>query len=252
MKDITICMTYFKSLELANLSAALHSVCCQDLSRVDKLVLLDNDTPDSPESIAALVEGCNFPMPVQLLSYKHGRSELTHAWSTNTAVAEAGTAYVFFTRADYLLSYSLLQRSAMALDARLTGHTFVTAHGSHLYMEVAEVEATRWRTDGPDQLSGATFDYTNIDSGVWMTRKDTFDLVGGLDEHLTAWGHSQTEFQHRLHLQGVEFVRIPWPLFFHPRHGGPRDMDLAHAQLRDRGYEAKDLWQRYQGASPYR
>jgi GT2 family glycosyltransferase len=100
-------------------------------------------------------------------------------------------------------------------------------------------------------LGGDIYDHTEVDSGVWAASKETFNLVGGLDESLTAWGHAQTEFQYRLHLAGVEFVRVPEVLFWHPRHGGERDLALAHAQLRDRGFEPRDLWKRYHGASPY-
>ena len=44
---ITICLTYFKSLTLANLDAALHSVRQQDLTNVTEIVIVDNDTQDS-------------------------------------------------------------------------------------------------------------------------------------------------------------------------------------------------------------
>jgi hypothetical protein len=247
MKDITICMTYFKSLTLDNLAVALASVRQQDLSRVAKLVLVDNDTADTPESISAGVNALNFPMPVKLQSYKHGYATLTHAWSTNAAVQEVDTPFIFFTRADYVLEPSLLAK----LTPVVTGKApcFATSHGSHLPYGVEEYQKRGWQQAVAD---GSPFDYTAIDAGVWMLPAYAFRLVGGLDQMLTAWGHAQTEFQHRLHLRGIIFSVVPEVLFVHPWHAAPRDIVVAHAQLTANGIDVRDMWKRYHGASPYR
>lgn len=108
-----------------------------------------------------------------------------------------------------------------------------------------------WRTHGPRWTDGVVFDYTVIDAGVYMMRLDSFNAVGGLDESLTAWGHAQTDFQYRLHRFGVEFVRIPETLFWHPAHGGEKDIELAHCQLAAAGGDLKKMWERYEGANPY-
>jgi GT2 family glycosyltransferase len=78
-----------------------------------------------------------------------------------------------------------------------------------------------------------------------------FKQVGGLCEELTAWGHAQTHFQWKLHQAGVEFVRVPQVLFYHPHHGGERDIEVAHEQLKQQGLEIRDLWARYEGVNPY-
>jgi len=100
-------------------------------------------------------------------------------------------------------------------------------------------------------LPGSEGDYTHIDAGVWMMRRDSFDRVHGLDERLSAWGHAQTHFQHKLFQSRVEFYRIPEPLFYHPMHAGDRDIELAHRQLAEQGLILQEMWARYQGAQPY-
>lgn len=82
-------------------------------------------------------------------------------------------------------------------------------------------------------------------------RKSAWKAVGGMNESLTAWGHAQTDFQYRLWKSGVEFVRIPEVLFWHPAHGGEKDIDLAHRQLAASGGDLKMMWTRYEGTSPY-
>lgn len=244
---ITICMTYFKSLTLSNLAAALWSIRRQDLSLVDMIVIVDNDTEDSAESIAEMVNAFKvWPVPVKLVSHKHSDANKTHAWSTNEAVSHATAPWVLFTRADYLLDFDIVTK----FHNEACGNRFVTSNGSHLQVTVDEVETTQWRQVGPASLGGSVFDYTIVDAGVWMARRDTVRAIQ-MHEGLTAWGHAQTEFQYRLYRAGVEFVRIPEVLFVHPFHGGPRDIDLAHKQLSAVGVDLKTMWSRYEGVNPY-
>lgn len=252
MKDVTVCFTYFKSLSLMNLAAALYSVRRQDLSRVEEVSIVDNDTVDSEYDIERIVDDLDFPVPVFLMSSKHGDASRTHSWSTNVAVRLATTPWVLFSRADYLLNFDTLQKSLAVVDEHDEGwNGFVTGNGCHLAADVAVCEETNWRQVGPQIFSGAVFDYTKIDSGVWMARKEAIDRVGGMNETLDAWGHAQTEFQFRLHKAGTEFVRIPEVLFYHLFHGAPRDIGVAHAQLQERGIDLKEMWSRYEGVSPY-
>lgn len=252
---ITICFTYFRSLTLANLRAALYSVRRQDFSRVNSLVVLDNNTDDSVESINRECEALEFPLPVQLHSYKHGDKTKTHSWSTNVAVSKAVTPWILFTRADYLLAFETVQRFTEVVDARPAGwNGFVTSNCYQLLIDVASCETSDWRTQGVELLRrapGNEIDYTCIDTGVWMARKQAFDEVGGLDEGLTAWGHAQTHFQYKLFQSGVDCVRIPEPLYLHTQHGAERDLGLAHQQLRDQGINLRELWERYHGVKFY-
>ncbi|MCR4301801.1 MAG: galactosyltransferase-related protein [Sulfuricaulis sp.] len=254
---ITICFTYFKSLSLANLAAALHSVYMQDLSSVASIILLDNDTGDDALEIQRVVDSFRVLTPrTAVVSLKHGDPLRTHSWSANAVVRMADTPWILFTRADYLLHFDLLARFAAVRASKPEGWDgFIVGNGCHLHVPVEECERTSWRIDGAEalqRLPGSQFDYTVIDSGVWMARREAFDRVGGLDESLTAWGHAQTHFQHKLFKAGAEFVRIPEVLFWHPAHGGHKDIDLAHAQLRGLGVDIKELWARYEGAQPYR
>jgi glycosyltransferase involved in cell wall biosynthesis len=252
---VTICFTYFRSLTLANLDAALYSVRQQDLSRVVELVVVDNNADDDARDIQAVIDARRFPLPVRLISRKHGDPAKTHAWSTNLAVREATSPWVLFCRADYLLDFGLVRKGLRVIDAHAEDWDgFVTGCVRHLHVPIARCELTEWREAGTDVLRsqpGRTEDYMAIDSGVWMARRSAFDRVGGLDERLSAWGHAQTDFQHRLHQTGTEFVQMPEVLYYHPRHAAPRDITLAHAQLHSVGGNLSEMWARYHGVSPY-
>jgi glycosyltransferase involved in cell wall biosynthesis len=241
---VTIAFTYFQSLTLANLTAALYSVRQQDFTPVKEVIVVDNNTPDRTDDIMAVITDLNFPVPVALKSYKHGIATRTHAWSANVAVRAVTTPWVFFTRADYLLDFSIVRRFCeVANEHPDEWNGFIVSHGCHLVGDVESVEHTNWRETGP-RFQGVVFDYTDVDAGVWMARRFTFDWVGGFDERLTAWGHAQTYFQHRMWQAGAEFVRIPEVLFYHPWHDGPRDLGLANQQLAQVGVDLKTLWQR--------
>jgi hypothetical protein len=253
MTDVTICFTYFKSLTLANLRASLFSVRQQDFSRVAELVFFDNDTVDSEEAIHAVIESFDFPVPVLVLSDKHGDPTRAQSWSTNATVRLARTKWVFYTRADYLLDFGILRKFVEVIDSRPPEWSgFITSNGCHLANVIEECEATNWRAEGPSVLHGIEYDYTSIDSGVWMLRKDAYDEVRGFDESLSAWGHAQTLFQYTLFRYGTDFVRVPETLFRHPFHGGARDMSVANAQLAEHvGIDIRQMWARYHGTSPY-
>lgn len=252
---VDVVLTYFRSLTLVNLTAALHSVRGQDLSLVHSIIVVDNNTDDSLESIQNEIDEQDFPVPVRLSSYKHGDESKTHSWSTNVAVREATAPWVLFTRADYVLDASITKRFADVVHSKPNGWDgFVTAHGYHLQQDVMSYEDSGWRANGAAALHrypGAEMNYAQIDSGVWSLRRATFARVGGLCEDLTAWGHAQTHFQHKLFQDGVEFVVIPEVLFYHPMHGGPRDIVLAHQQLQNLGVDVRDLWSRFDGVKPY-
>lgn len=244
---ITICFTYFKSLTLANLAAALYSVSRQDLSKVKEVVIVDNDTNDLKQDILDVIVALKFPVPVRLWSEKHMEITRTHSWSTNRAVREVTTPWFLFTRADYLLAFDVVKK----FSALAEGNRFITSNGCHLGIGVEECERSMWRTHGPRWMDGVVFDYTIVDTGVYMMCLDAFNKVDGLDESLTAWGHAQTDFQYRLHESGVEFARISETLFWHPGHGGEKDIELAHKQLAGVGRNLKKMWARYEGVNPY-
>jgi GT2 family glycosyltransferase len=251
---ITICLTYFRSLTLANLRAALYSLQRQNLAGVDSVLVVDNNTADPQEEIIAELAESDISVPVRLVSFKHQDPTRTHAWSTNVAVSAVATPWVVFTRADYILDFDLVAKFRYALEQKES--CFVTGLVCHLQSDVSTCEAsTVWRERGPSvfqQLPHVVELYTEIDTGVWGMKKDVFDRVGGLDERLTAWGHAQTHFQGKLRTAGVEFVKIPEVLFYHPMHAGDRDLGLAHQQLADIGVDVRELWDPYIGRNPYR
>lgn len=252
VKDVTVCFTYFKNLGLKNLNAALYSVHQQDLSNVEALVIVDNNSSDSVVDVKRVAKAQGFPVQVCMVSRRHGDPTKTHAWSTNMAVREVVTPWIFFTRADYLLDFSIVKKFVdVAHNKPNDWNGFITANGCHLGDDIEACGQTAWRSVGPHIFRGQEFDHTAIDAGVWMARRDAFWQVGGLDERLSAWGHAQTHFQWKLYKSGVEFVRIPEVLFYHPFHGGQRDIEAAHVQLRENGIDLKELWARYEGVQPY-
>ena len=250
---ISVCLTYFKSLALANLRASLYSLWRQDLSRVNSIVVFDNDTPDEARLIDDAIAELKWPVPVDLISIKHGDSTRTHAWSTNRVVEASEGPWIFFTRADYLLTFDALTKFAAVIDAREPGWDgFVTSYGCHMQDYIETVEQTNWRAIGPGHLQGKHYDYSYVDAGVWLLPRASFLLAGGLEERLSAWGHAQTEFQHRLYLRGTEFVCVDETLHYHHKHEAERDIDAAHRQLESLGVSPTDMWARYHGEKPYR
>lgn len=249
---ITICLVYFRSLKLAHLAAALFSLRQQSFSLVDSIVLLDNNTDDDEEHIHALVSSLEFPIPVRILSVKHGDPHKAHSWSTNEAVQQVITPFVLFTRADYLLDFDAVQDFTNVM----TPENFVVGGYFDVPLDVGEIEKTKWRVKGPQILPGREWDHVEIDAGVWACSKETFDKIGGLDERLSAWGHAQTHFQYKLHSAGVPFVNIQKVLFYHMKHAVPeidKDHKLALEQLKQVGVTLKQMWARYTGPNhPYK
>lgn len=257
MPVCTMALTYFKSLTLDHLRAALHGVRKQAfLQQVQELVVVDNDTTDTQPEIAAAINEAQLGIPTRLLSYKHGDASRTHSWSTNMAVRAAATNWIFYTRADYILNPAMLVRCLNAVASRSLGWDgFVTGDCFWLHVGIDAVDQTGWRQEGAQalhRLPGTVAAHSVIDSGVWMTTRAAFERVGGLEEGLTAWGHAQTHFQWKLHRAGTEMVRLPEVLYYHPHHGAHRDLALANEQLRAQGHDIRDLWARYEGENPYR
>lgn len=216
---------------------------------MQSIQLLDNNTDDSRHEIQAVINEFSFPVPLVFHTYKHKDPSRTHVWSMNYIVHQAQTSWVFVTRADYLLAFNTLERFSAECDQRSHDwNGFVTGWGSHVYLDIEQCEQKLWRQHGPNVLPcGELYKYTEVDTGVWLGRRDAFHNVGGLDERLTAWGHAQTHFQWKLHRSGVEFVQIQDVLFYHPHHGGDKDLDLAHRQIAEIGVDLKQMWERYPG-----
>lgn len=247
---ITICLVYFRSLALVNLEASLYSLSRQDFANVEEVVFFDNNTEDATSDVRRMLWKHRLPVRTRMLFDKHGDPSRTHSWSTNRVVEQAFGEVVFFTRADYILDFDVIRRFAEHVGV----NKFVTSNAYHLAVDVGRCNETGWRQNGAQllrALPGTEIDYTAVDTGVWMMPRQEFEMVGGLDEGLTAWGHAQTHFQHKLYRSGVEFVRIPEPLYFHPLHSANRDIDVAHVQLNNLGIDLHEMWARYHGNRIY-
>lgn len=246
----TICLVHFKTMPMASLEAAVWSLRQQDLSRIDEIVIVDNNSDALPSDIYALTS--TLYIRTRVISSKHQDLTRTHAWATNLVVAQVESPWFLMTRSDYLLASNTLEKFHAVIDAQPSDwNGFVTGDGSHLTVPLGECERLGWRQRGVESLGGSRFDYTLIDAGVWMMRRAAFDKIEGLNEGLAAWGHSQTEFQYRLYASGVDFIRVPEVLFVHPLHAGERDIAKANEQLAASGGDLKNMWDRYHGVSPY-
>src|SRR5262245_29628522 len=138
---ITICFTYFRSLTLANLHAALYSVARQDRTGVDEVVVVDNNTVDAEKDIQDVIDDIQFTVPVRLASTKHGDATRQQAWSTNYTVRQSASPWVFYTRADYLLDFGMLARFRAIVESRPSDWDgFIVSHGCHLSIGVADCE----------------------------------------------------------------------------------------------------------------
>lgn len=251
---IEVCFVYFNAIRLCHLDAAWYSLSAQDFSDVSCVRFLDNNTQDSPEEIGAVLDRYPLPVPVCREFCKHGRIDRTHSWSVNRVVSGVPEdSIVFFTRGDYILDFDVISKFAEEFARHQEG-AFVTGYAHHMAYDergdqrvdgFRDIEPTEWRTHGTgrllERINGWRVNTSDVDAGVWLTRRALLTTVGGFDESLTAWGYQQTVFQHRLRLAGVEIVQIPEYLFFHQHHAAPRNYDVAKQQLRDRGIDLDDL-----------
>lgn len=253
---ITIAFTHFRGLSLANLRAALFTVRQQDFDQVASILFLDNNTVDEEKVLQDILDEFNFPVPVHLISIKHGDPTKTHAWSTNFIHRATTTPWIFFTRSDYLIAPNTL---ALFREQIRHDNMFIIGGYYGLDITIDQCNQYDWRTYGVEMLKpfGREYAHGLVDvGGVWLTTKSAFDSVGGLDERMWAWGHQQTLFQYRLRLAGTEFVKVPQVVFYHAEHGyeAPRDHSVAAAQLKEvAGIDVAEMWQWYTGPdNPYR
>jgi hypothetical protein len=240
---IDVAFIYFRTTTLQHLDQAWYSLSKQDFFGVRSVHFIDNNTPDAPVDIEAVVKRYPLSVPVFLHYEKHGDSTKTHSWSINEACRQVSAPWMFFTRSDYLLDFDCLRRFKREVDHRGGNwRGFVTSHcyqmgcdaqlsNTDVFVDL-DAKYPTWRTEGPQQFVGkepaALFHSTDSDAGVWMTSPAWIKQVGGANEQMTSWGYQQSIMQRALRTRaGVEMLAIPEYLFFHLHHAAPRDFAQA-------------------------
>jgi len=250
---IDIGFIYFRTLTLDHLDAAWFSLSQQDLSRVGRVLFLDNNTNDAPAHIHQVLDRYPLPVPVAFESDKHGDPHRTHSWSVNHLARTVSAPLFFFTRADYILDADCLHQF---YDERIGAEqpSFVTSFAYHMAYDdrgdqridaFRDIEVHRWRERGAavllDEVNGWRVDSSHLDAGVWLLDISEFNRAGGLNEQLSAWGYQQTVFQKTLRDQGTPVRCLPQFLYFHQHHAAPRSYDLARAELARHWGTVEDL-----------
>lgn len=250
---MTLALVHFRAVDLRYLEMALYSVIWQRglATHVHEIMILDNDTEESSEALATIVGWALLvsPVPIRVVRLKHGEeAKRCQSWSVNECFRQmrpqSGDDWLLFTRSDYLLDQTLLEKFAHQQKPGAWPR-FITSYAYHMAFDergdqrvegMRDIEPTCWRWQGTqvllEQVNGWKVDSSDKDAGVWLTRKRHWEEVGGLNEKLVSWGLQQTVFQQALAAKGVEMVQIPEYLFFHQHHGGTfRDYDRAIAEL---------------------
>lgn len=247
---IDIAFTFFRSLDLTHLDAAWYSVSKQDFSNVGAVYVLDNNTEFSEASIDEVLHRYELPVPVIVITAKHGDTSLTQSWSVNTVVKACEEEWVFFTRADYILAFDCLARLKIEAILRtgagekpfVSGWCWQMAYDREAKNIDAhiDIEQYGWRERGMPALLehpyAFRFHETNLDAGVWLTQKQWIADAGWMNEGMTSWGYQQSTFQRALvGRAGVTCVALQDYLFAHQHHAAVRDFAKASAEYNAHG-----------------
>lgn len=248
--NVDVCFVHFRTLNLLHLDAAWFSLSKQDFSLVNCVFFLDNNTPDSVESILEVLDRHPIPVPLYFCSDKHGNLNRTQSWSVNRVCKAAFGPWIFFTRSDYILSFDCMSRMMAASYPTLStgGKPFVSGwcwqmaydrEAKNIDAHV-DIEQYGWREEGMPALLqhpyAFRFHETDQDAGVWLTKKEYLEKVGWMNEGLISWGYQQSEFQRLLRNRvGVSCISVLDYLFAHQHHYADRNFDRASLEWQKHG-----------------
>ena len=233
---LTVIFIYFRTLTLDHLDAAWFSLSQQDLTSVEEIIVLDNNTDDAPDAIRDRLDHYPVSVPVRVVSEKHGDPRRTHCWSSNRAFELSTTDNLFVTRADFLLNPDCLARfrAAQVREAAMFTTSWCHQMGCDASLSNTDVLADHskpdagWRTDprGAASLVGAVpanhFHATDVDAGVYLTYQSVWVVVGRFNESMVGWGVNQQDWQRRIARHRLHLTVIPDYLFHHQHHYAPR------------------------------
>ncbi len=238
---------HFRTVPRELLEAALFTLSKQSFEGVDRIIVYDNNSEHSEDTITACVNQhlSRLPVPVVKVFDQHGDSTKTQSYSVNRVV-ERCTEWVFFTRSDFLLDYDCLKKYRETRDEK-GDYGFITSYCLQMGFDermsnepdVApySYESAPWRQDpaGPRSLIGNVpayqFHTTDLDAGVWLAHKTRIDHIEGLNERMSSWGFQQQEFQRRWRERGWPIHNIPEYLFMHQHHWADRNFTKANDEI---------------------
>jgi hypothetical protein len=246
---IDVCFVHFRSLNLVHLDAAWYSLSRQGFEGVRSIQFLDNNTPESEEEIREVLSRYEMPVPITMEFAKHGDSSRTQSWSVNHVCRDmARGPDIFFTRSDYILAFDCIQRFRHHIaDQPPLQKTFCSGWCWQMAYDRdaqnidanVDIEQYDWRTHGMEALLkhpyAFRFHETDLDAGVWMTRKSFLEEAGWMNENLVSWGYQQSTFQRFLGRNNVHCIAIQDYMFAHQHHYAVRDFALASAEYSQHG-----------------
>jgi hypothetical protein len=154
---------------------------------------------------------------------------------------------IFFTRSDYILSFDCLQRFRAFVADNSKDKIFVSGWCWQMAYDRearnidahVDIEQYNWRHHGMIALlqhpHAFRFHETNLDAGVWMTKKEYMEAAGWMNEGLVSWGYQQSTFQRFLDRQNVRCIALQDYLFAHQHHYADRNFDRASAEYHEHG-----------------
>ena len=247
--SLSICFVHFRSLNLTHLDAAWYSLSKQDLTGVNGIWFLDNNSDDDPMEISKVLwrYGQFWKTGTLHTEYnKHGDPTKTQSWSVNQVCQAAAGPEIFFTRSDYILAFDCLAR--MREEARNIPRAFVSGWCWQMAYDRearnidanVDIEQYGWRERGMPALLehpyAFRFHETDQDAGVWFTNKQYLADAGWMNEGMVSWGYQQSTFQRALRREaGVQCVAVQDYLFAHQHHYAVRDFEKAQREYREHG-----------------
>lgn len=242
-RSISICFVHFRSLNLTHLDAAWYSLSKQDLTDVNGVWFLDNNTDDSVQAINEVLFQYPFwkPGTLHFESNKHGDPSKTQSWSVNRVCQRAAGPWIFFTRSDYILAFDCLARMRDEILKRPTwdwrrfvsGWCWQMAYDREAQNIDANVDIEQygWRENGMPALLqhpyAFRFHETELDAGVWFTNKSHLEEAGWMNEKMSSWGYQQSTFQRIMRSYGIQCSAVQDYLFAHQHHYAVRDFSKA-------------------------
>jgi len=242
--SISICFVHFRTLNLIHLDAAWFALSKQDMTGVNGIWFLDNNTEHSADELLTTLFRYQFceSSSIHMELNKHGDPARTHSWSVNEVCKYAPGPWILFCRTDYILAFDCLARLrdhafemvSQGIKPFVSGWCWQMAYDREARNIDANIDIEKygWRDRGMSALLehpyAFRFHETDQDAGVWFTNKSYLEEAGWMNEQLSSWGYQQSTFQRALRNKAsVQCSAISEYLFAHQHHYADRDFDRA-------------------------
>lgn len=182
----------------------------QSIQDFEVILVDDNVNPEPP------LEPQPFPITLIFLGRKERQDEyLNNAIGMNLAVQRASAPYLMFTDPEIYCMRHLLRRHLDIARAHtiIQPFTLWTEPGDESFVE------ENWK-DLPALIEHLR-ERSRLGSNMFMNlacHKDTWDVVGGMDESLAAWGGQDIAFFHAATDHGLSFGELEGCTSVHQWH----------------------------------